>query len=181
MNKEYLKCKNNIQYFIETYCMIRTPYEYQLIKLYDKQKELLVDYNQSEDSYIKLHRQEYGLSTISMLYILHYALFELEEGKIIITSHKHNSAILLFDILRTVINNLPNSINVKLTVNKIDGMSFNNVDIVYSPINRESRYFKKDVKLIYFDDYEYYGSNCRLMDEYDTSDFNGKIIMTSTY
>jgi len=180
MNKEYIKCKNDIQYFMETYCMIRTPYEYQLIKLYNKQKECLVEYQNKEYSYIKLHRQKYGISTISMLYILHYALFELEEGKIIITSHNHKSAILLFDILRTVINNLPNNINVKLTVNKIDGISFNSVDIVYSPVNSLSKYFKKDVKLVYFDNYEYYDS--KLMNEYDVvGNFEGKMIMTSTY
>ena len=72
---EYVKCKNDIIYFVETYMLIRhvdrglIPF-----KLYDYQKRLLLQIQENRFS-IALTPRQVGKSIVTIAFLLHYSLF----------------------------------------------------------------------------------------------------------
>jgi len=178
---EYNKCKNDIQYFIETYCMVVSRQigknELQLIQLRDFQKEVLSKFKTNEFTTIHGDRQV-GLTTITALYVLHFALFVCKpDDKIIINSSPRTDC--LFRILRTTIDALPSYLKPQYTSNKQQGISFNGVDILSGGYHVN----KQDVKLVWFDNYSQLNKNNELYVEYitdRTETYNGKIILTTT-
>jgi hypothetical protein len=74
--QEYIKCKNDYIYFIETYCQIVTlDHGLQLFKLYDCQKEKLKIIHENRKVILMEGRQQ-GKTTTSAAYILWYTIFQ---------------------------------------------------------------------------------------------------------
>ena len=72
---EYQKCMDNPQHFIENYVKIVSLDEGLVpFKMYDFQKEMIGTFHSNRFTICKLPRQS-GKSTIMILYLLHYALF----------------------------------------------------------------------------------------------------------
>lgn len=73
--KEYKKCRDNPEYFIESYCKIVSLDEGLVkFKMYDYQKRMVKAFNKNRFVINLLPRQT-GKSTIVAAYILHYAIF----------------------------------------------------------------------------------------------------------
>jgi len=96
--KEFLKCKNDIFYFAETYYHIRDlDLGILKIKLRDYQKEMLTSFIDNRNSIVNATRQ-CGKSTAFEIFVCHYVLFQ-EHKAVAILANKATSAL---NILRKV-------------------------------------------------------------------------------
>jgi hypothetical protein len=93
--EEYVKCKNDIIYFAETYFYIQTIDEgRRLIKLYDYQKKILkafIDPPNNKQHICLLSGRQLGKSVISSIYLTHYSLFSKDDN-VIILANKESTA-----------------------------------------------------------------------------------------
>ncbi len=73
--EEYVKCSKDIIYFTETYVYISDPNKGRsLIKLYDYQKDLLLNFQNNKYN-IALQARQSGKSQVSAIFIVWYILF----------------------------------------------------------------------------------------------------------
>lgn len=103
MIQEWIKCKEDIYYFAEKYFHIVTIDEGRiLIPLRDYQKRLLASFtdrsNPAKRHNIVLSGRQSGKTQVSMLYILHYILFNEDKTVAILANNERTAA----DILRKV-------------------------------------------------------------------------------
>jgi hypothetical protein len=89
--QEYIKCKEDNNYFIETYCQIVTlDHGLQLFKLYDCQKKKL-DIIHNNRKVILMEGRQQGKTTTSAAYILWYTIFQ-EAKTVAILANKATAA-----------------------------------------------------------------------------------------
>lgn len=88
--KEWLKCKNDIVYFVEKYCKLKTPEGIKHVTLRDYQVEYLKHLTNNQLS-ICLQCRQSGKSTTTSLFMLHFLLFNIDKNALI-CSNKYKSA-----------------------------------------------------------------------------------------
>lgn len=81
--KEWLKCKNDILYFANTYCKLMTPEGVQHIQLRDYQKKYLRHLEQNRLS-IYLSCRQSGKTTTSAIFMLHYIIFNVDKNALVL-------------------------------------------------------------------------------------------------
>lgn len=103
---EFAKCKTNVEYFIENYCLIQHPIQGLVpFKLYDFQKDILKSFYQHRFNISNKSRQV-GMSTITASYALWLALFH-KKRSIIIISIKDEDAKEFLKKIKTAYYHLP--------------------------------------------------------------------------
>ena len=81
--KEWLRCKNDILYFAETYCKLMTPEGIKHIHLRDYQKKYLKHLEDNRLS-IYLSCRQSGKTTTSGIFMLHYLLFNVDKNALVL-------------------------------------------------------------------------------------------------
>lgn len=81
--KEWLKCKNDILYFANTYCKLMTPEGIQHIQLRDYQKKYLRHLEQNRLS-VYLSCRQSGKTTTSAIFMLHYIIFNVDKNALVL-------------------------------------------------------------------------------------------------
>jgi hypothetical protein len=108
--QEYIKCKDDIIYFAETFFMIQTIDEgRKIIKLWDFQKKLLKamkDPPNHTKHICLLSSRQLGKSQVSAIFLTHYALFESDDN-IIILANKESTAKDVLEKIKIAIQNFP--------------------------------------------------------------------------
>jgi len=80
---EYVKCKNDIVYFINNYCFIPYFNKKHNIKLHKYQENYFLSINNMKFN-ICLHSLESGVNTMNQLYILHELIFSFDKSIVLI-------------------------------------------------------------------------------------------------
>lgn len=83
--EEWLKCKNDILYFVENYCKLMTPEGIKNIKLRDYQKKYLKHLEDNRLS-IYLACRQCGKTTTSAVFMLHYICFNVDKNALVLAN-----------------------------------------------------------------------------------------------
>ena len=103
--KEWLKCKNDIVYFVEKYCKIMTPEGVQHVKLRDYQVEYLQHLEKHRLS-ILLSARQAGKTVTSALFMLHYLCFNVDKNALVV-ANKLKTAVEVLDKAKKIYLELP--------------------------------------------------------------------------
>lgn len=102
---EWLKCRDDIIYFVEKYCKLLTPEGIQHIKLRDYQKKYLKHLLDNRLS-ICLQARQSAKTTTTALFMLHFLLFNIDKNALI-CSNKRKSAVEVIDKTKKIFNEIP--------------------------------------------------------------------------
>jgi len=110
IKEEFLKCKNDVVYFVENYCYILSENKLMLFKLYDFQKKALLEWATGKNIVINKGRQM-GLSTLVSSYCAWKLIFHFNYD-ICLISIKASVAADLLKKVKTVVDHLPSWLTV---------------------------------------------------------------------
>lgn len=102
---EWIRCKNNILYFVEKYCKLMTPEGIKNVKLRDYQQRYLHHLMDNRLS-IYLACRQCGKTTTSALFMLHYILFNTDKNALVL-GNKRKTAIEILDKAKKIYLELP--------------------------------------------------------------------------
>lgn len=103
--EEWLRCKNDIIYFVEKYCKLMTPEGIRHVKLRDYQKNYLRHLEQHRLS-IYLACRQCGKTTTSAVFMLHYILFNVDKNALVL-GNKRKTAVEILDKAKKIYFELP--------------------------------------------------------------------------
>jgi hypothetical protein len=103
--KEWLKCKNDIIYFVEKYCKLMTPEGIKNVKLREYQKNYLKHLEKHRLS-IYLACRQCGKTTTSAVFMLHYILFNVDKNALVL-GNKRKTAVEILDKAKKIYLELP--------------------------------------------------------------------------
>lgn len=103
--EEWLRCKNDIIYFVEKYCQLMTPEGIQHVKLRDYQKNYLKHLIDNRLS-IYLACRQCGKTTTSAVFMLHYILFNIDKNALVL-GNKRKTAGEILDKAKKIYLELP--------------------------------------------------------------------------
>lgn len=83
--EEWLKCKNDILYFVEKYCKLMTPEGIKNVKLRDYQRRYLQHLIDNRLS-IYLACRQCGKTTTSAVFMLHYICFNVDKNALVLAN-----------------------------------------------------------------------------------------------
>ena len=103
---EYIKCKEDIIYFVRTYCKVITlDHGLQLLDLYSYQERMITSYD-SKRFVINLLPRQMGKSTAVAAYLMHYVLFHSDKT-VGILANKAPTAREILNRIKRMYENLP--------------------------------------------------------------------------
>ena len=103
--EEWLRCKNDIIYFVEKYCQLMTPEGIKNVKLRDYQKKYLKHLIDNRLS-IYLACRQCGKTTTSAVFMLHYILFNVDKNALVL-GNKRKTAGEILDKAKKIYLELP--------------------------------------------------------------------------
>jgi len=104
--EEFIKCKNDIVYFVKKYCKVITlDHGLQLLDLYDYQEKMIKAYHEKR-FVINLLPRQMGKSTAVAAYLMHYVIFNSEKT-IGILANKAATAREILSRIKRMYENLP--------------------------------------------------------------------------
>lgn len=102
---EWIKCKNDIIYFVEKYCKLMTPEGIQHVTLRDYQVDYLRHLEKNRLS-IMLSARQAGKTTTSALFMLHYICFNVDKNALVL-GNKRKTAVEILDKAKKIYIELP--------------------------------------------------------------------------
>jgi hypothetical protein len=149
--EEYLKCVNDLIYFIETYCKIVTlDHGLQPFKLYECQKTK-VNVIHNNRKVILMEGRQQGKTTTSAAYILWYTLFQ-ESKTVAILANKASAAREVLYRYQIMYENLPVWLQQGVTTWNKGDIALENGSIVFTAATSASGIRGKSVNLLYVDE-----------------------------
>ena len=103
--EEWIRCKNDIIYFVEKYCKLMTPEGIKYVKLRDYQKRYLKHLVDNRLS-IYLACRQCGKTTTSAVFMLHYILFNVDKNALVL-GNKRKTAVEILDKAKKIYFELP--------------------------------------------------------------------------
>lgn len=103
--QEWLRCKNDIVYFVEKYCQLMTPEGIKHVKLRDYQKKYL-HHLQKHRLSIYLACRQCAKTTTSAVFMLHYILFNTDKNALVL-GNKRKTAVEILDKAKKIYLELP--------------------------------------------------------------------------
>ena len=102
---EWLRCKNDIIYFVEKYCKLMTPEGIKNVKMRDYQKKYL---NHLMDNRLSIYLacRQCGKTTTSAVFMLHYILFNVDKNALVL-GNKRKTAVEILDKAKKIYLELP--------------------------------------------------------------------------
>ena len=102
---EWVRCKNDIIYFVEKYCKLMTPEGIQHVTLRDYQVDYLRHLEDNRLS-IMLSARQAGKTTTSALFMLHYICFNVDKNALVL-GNKRKTAVEILDKAKKIFIELP--------------------------------------------------------------------------
>lgn len=102
---EWVRCKNDIIYFVEKYCKLMTPEGIKYVKMRDYQKKYLNHLVNNRLS-IYLACRQCGKTTTSAVFMLHYILFNVDKNSLVL-GNKRKTAVEILDKAKKIYFELP--------------------------------------------------------------------------
>lgn len=103
--EEWLKCRNDLLYFVENYCKILTPKGIMKVELRDYQRDYLKHLENNRLS-IFLACRQCGKTVTSALFMLHYICFNIDKAALIV-ANKYKTAKEILDKAKGIFMELP--------------------------------------------------------------------------
>ena len=103
--QEWLRCKNDIIYFVEKYCKLMTPEGIRNVTLRDYQRRYLKHLMENRLS-IYLACRQCGKTTTSAVFMLHYILFNVDKNALVL-GNKRKTAVEILDKAKKIFLELP--------------------------------------------------------------------------
>lgn len=103
--QEWLRCKNDIIYFVEKYCKLMTPEGIKNVKLRDYQVKYLQHLITNRLS-IYLACRQCGKTTTSAVFMLHYILFNVDKNALVL-GNKRKTSVEILDKAKKIYLELP--------------------------------------------------------------------------
>ena len=103
--EEWIRCKNDIIYFVEKYCKLMTPEGIKYVKMRDYQKRYLNHLVNNRLS-IYLACRQCGKTTTSAVFMLHYILFNVDKNALVL-GNKRKTAVEILDKAKKIYFELP--------------------------------------------------------------------------
>lgn len=179
---EYIRCKRDPIYFIETYCRIITLDDgVQPFKMYQFQKDMVRLYMKNRFA-LTLTARQMGKTTVMAGFILWFAIFH-KSKQIAVLANKGDQAQEIMDRIRLMFEYLPFFLQPGVEVYNKTSLVFENKSKVFSAATSSSAIRGRSVDLVYIDeaafierDMEFYESTYPVI----SSGENSKVIMTTT-
>lgn len=102
---EWMRCKNDIIYFVEKYCKLMTPEGIKNVTLRDYQVNYLRHLEKNRLS-IMLSARQAGKTTTSALFMLHYICFNVDKNSLVL-GNKRKTAVEILDKAKKIYIELP--------------------------------------------------------------------------
>lgn len=102
---EWMRCKNDIIYFVEKYCKLMTPEGIKHVTLRDYQVDYLRHLEKNRLS-IMLSARQAGKTTTSALFMLHYICFNIDKNALVL-GNKRKTAVEILDKAKKIFIELP--------------------------------------------------------------------------
>ena len=102
---EWMRCKNDIIYFVEKYCKLMTPEGIKNVTLRDYQVDYLRHLEKNRLS-IMLSARQAGKTTTSALFMLHYICFNVDKNSLVL-GNKRKTAVEILDKAKKIYIELP--------------------------------------------------------------------------
>ena len=102
---EWLKCRDDIIYFANTYCKLMTPEGIKNVEMRDYQKDYLRHLEKNRLSIFLSCRQS-GKTTTSAIFLLHYILFNIDKNSLVL-GNKRKTAVEILDKVKKIFLELP--------------------------------------------------------------------------
>lgn len=102
---EWMRCKNDIVYFVEKYCKLMTPEGIKNVALRDYQVDYLKHLEKNRLS-IMLSARQAGKTTTSALFMLHYICFNIDKNALVL-GNKRKTAVEILDKAKKIFIELP--------------------------------------------------------------------------
>ena len=180
--KEYLKCKNDIIYFIRTYCKIVTldrglelfqPFDYQI---------RMIEAFENNKFVVNLLPRQMGKTAIVAAYLLHYAMFN-EDKMIGILANKALVAREILSRIQRMYENLPMWIQPGVKEWNKGSMELGNGSILMSSATSSSSIRGFAFNIIYLDEFAHISNQIHWWEStypVISSGSDSKVIITST-
>ena len=182
--EEYLKCKDDVVYFIENYCHIITLDQgLQKFKLYDCQKRK-VDFIMGERKAILMEGRQQGKTVTAAACILHYTIFN-DDKTVAIMANKTAAAREVLSRYQIMYENLPVWMQQGVKTWNKGNVDLENNSVVFTSATTASGIRGKSVNWLYIDEAAIIPNN--IADEFFASVYptisageTTKILLTST-
>lgn len=149
--KEYLKCSEDVSYFINNYCKVVTlDFGLQPFKLYPYQEREMEVINENRKVIIMLPRQS-GKTQTTAAYILWYTLFQANKT-VAILAHKAPAAREVLYRYQLMYEHLPKWLQQGIRVWNKGNIELENGSIVFTSATSASGIRGKSVNLLYLDE-----------------------------
>lgn len=103
--QEWLKCRDDLLYFVENYCKILTPEGYRQVELRDYQRDYLKHLEQNRLS-IFLACRQCGKTVTSALFMLHFICFNIDKAALVVAD-KYKTSKEILDKAKNIYEGLP--------------------------------------------------------------------------
>ena len=102
---EWIKCRDNITYFVEKYCKLMTPEGIKYVTLRDYQYDYLKHLEENRLS-IMLSARQAGKTVTSALFMLHYICFNTDKNALVL-GNKRKTAVEILNKAKSIFIELP--------------------------------------------------------------------------
>lgn len=102
---EWVRCREDIIYFANTYCKLMTPEGIKNVEMRDYQKDYLRHLEKNRLSIFLSCRQS-GKTTTSAIFLLHYILFNIDKNSLVL-GNKRKTAVEILDKVKKIFLELP--------------------------------------------------------------------------
>lgn len=155
---EYLKCKNDPEYFLESYVKI-TDVDYSTIpfKMYDYQKRMLQNYHRHRFNINLLSRQS-GKTTIVSGYALHHVLFA-ERKNVKILANKLDTAKGILDRIKKIYELLPRWLQQGILSWNAESIELENYSIISVATTTPDSGRSSSISLLILDEFAFVSNN----------------------
>jgi len=180
--REYIKCAKDIFYFAENYyTVVEEKRGKHIIKLFDYQKEMINNFINNRFNCV-LSARQMGKTTCSALYLLWYAMFDLDKT-IAILANKEFTAKSIIDEVKLAWRELPDWL--KPGVEKYDQLEvkFDNGSRIMAGATSEDSFRGESISLLFCDEFAFVPDNVASAywaSAFPTISQGGRVILVST-
>jgi hypothetical protein len=147
-------CKEDIVYFAEKYIKTDFVGSTELIKLYQKQKEILYAWV-NDSHHVTLSSHQSGASTLYAIFLLHLSLFNTDKSSIM-CCHRYDNCIIMRELIISMYDNLPKFIKSELITNSKEKIYFiNGSRIIFISVRDQEPLRGHSVNTIILDNIDY--------------------------
>lgn len=148
---ELRKCREDIVYFAENYCMIMTEHGVKTVTLYDYQREVVNTYKE-HNRVISMQSRQSGKTWMSSIFIAWYTIFHYDKNTLAIADNAATTKEVI-DKIKTIFQNLPFWLKPGCVTNAVMTMKFDNGCRIIGRSTTKKAGIGFNIHLLYIDEF----------------------------